>query len=416
MTTKKKILIASIAVVVVVSAGAAGVARAGAFDALTKFFRDTFIPVTPPGTLKEAPKETLYKPALDYEQAVIGAVEKAQRSVVSIVISKDVPLLENCSYDPFAGLSPEFKGMFGNNFQFTRQCDNGATQKQDVGGGSGFVVSADGLIFTNKHVVADTKAEYTVFTNDGKKYIAKVLARDPVNDVAILKINATGLVPATLGDSSTVKLGQTAIAIGNALAEYRNTVSVGVISGLARKVTAAGSALGPETIQGVMQTDAAINPGNSGGPLLNLKGDVIGVNTAIASGAQNIGFAIPINQAKRAIESVKKTGSIQTPYLGVRYVLLNETIAKNQKLPVSAGALVRGTTDGPAVIPDSPAAKAGVVAEDVITAVNGEKIAGEVTLSQLIQQYVIGDAVKLTVQRGDKVLQLSATLAERPQE
>lgn len=416
MITKKRIFIASAFVVVALVAGGAVAAESHAFDATVKFFHDVFTPVTPPGTLKEAPKESLYKPALDYEQAVIDAVEKAQQSVVSIVISKDVPLLENCTVDPFANLPPEFRGMFGDGFSFTRQCDNGATQKQDVGGGSGFVVSADGLIFTNKHVVADTKADYTVFTNDGKKYSAKVLARDPVNDVALLKINAVGLVPATLGDSSTVKLGQTAIAIGNALAEYRNTVSVGVISGLARKVTAGGSALGPETIQGVMQTDAAINPGNSGGPLLNLRGEVIGVNTAIASNAQNIGFAIPINQAKRAIESVKKTGSIQTPYLGVRYVLVNDTIAKNQKLPVSAGALVRGTTDGPAVIPDSPAAKAGLVAEDIITAVNGEAITGDTTLSQIIQEYTIGDTVALIVRRGDKTLSLSATLAERPKE
>ncbi len=416
MTKREKVLILSAILVLAVSAVSVKAVRAGAFDSITQFFQDAFIPITPPGTLKEAPKEALYKPALDYEQAVIAAVDKAQQSVVSIVISKDVPLLENCAVDPFANLPPEFKGMFGDGLQFTQQCDNGATQKQDVGGGSGFVVSADGLIFTNKHVVADTKAEYTVFTNDGKKYTAKVLARDPVNDVAILKINAVGLVPATLGDSSTVKLGQTAIAIGNALGEYRNTVSVGVISGLARKVTAAGSLMGPETIQGVMQTDAAINPGNSGGPLLNLRGEVIGVNTAIASGAQNIGFAIPINQAKRAIESVKKTGSIQTPYLGVRYVLVNETIAKSQKLPVTAGALVRGTTDGPAVIPDSPAAKAGIVAEDIITAVNGEKITGDVTLSQLIQEYTIDETITLTVQRGDKVLKLPATLAVRPEQ
>ncbi len=412
MSAKKKVLILFAAIVLL--AAGAGAIRAQYFAPVTKFLRDIFVRVEAPGEITEAPKEPLYKPALDYERAVVGAVEKGAPSVVSIVISKDVPLIENCPYDPLANLPPEFKGMFGQGLQFTQPCDKGVTQKQDVGGGSGFVVSADGLIFTNKHVVADEKAEYTVFTNDGKKYAAKVLARDPVNDIAILKVTASGLTPATLGDSDAVKLGQTAIAIGNALGEYRNTVSVGVISGLARNVTAGGSLLGEETIQGVLQTDAAINPGNSGGPLLNLRGEVIGVNTAIASNAQNIGFAIPINQAKRAIDSVKRTGSIKTPYLGVRYVQVTEDMAKKQKLSATEGALVRGAADGPAVIPDSPAAKAGVIAEDIITAVNGEALTADVTLAQLIQKYNIGDIVTLSVKRGEKSLTLTATLEERP--
>lgn len=369
---------------------------------------------------KESPKlesldKELYKPVETYEDAVTKAVEIASKSVVSISASKDVPLLEDCVDDPFRNLPPEFRDFFGGGIQFPRSCDSGKTQKKEIGGGSGFVISEDGLIITNKHVIYDKKAEYTVFMNDGKKYPAKVIAKDPSNDIAILKVEAR-LEPAKLGNSDTIKLGQTAIAIGNALAEYRNTVSVGVISGLSRSVTATGPRIGTETINGVIQTDAAINPGNSGGPLLNLKGEVIGINTAIVSGAQNIGFAIPINHAKRAIESVKRTGSIKTPYIGVRYIMLNEAIAKEQKLSISEGALIRGDGTGPAVVKDGPADRAGVMAEDIITAINGEKVTNTSILGTLIQKYNIGETITLTVKRGEETLSLRAVLAERPQE
>jgi len=363
----------------------------------------------------ESKSKELYKPVETYEDAVTGAVDIASKSVVAISASKYIPLLENCLDDPLSGIPPEFRDFFGGNFQFPKSCDNGKTQKKEIGGGSGFVISEDGLILTNKHVIADAKAEYTVFMSDGKKYSAKVVAKDPANDIAILKVDAR-LVPARLGSSDGIKLGQTAIAIGNALGEYRNTVSVGVVSGLARSVTAIGGEVGAETINGVIQTDAAINPGNSGGPLLNLRGEVIGINTAIVSGAQNIGFAIPINQAKRAIESVKKTGSIKTPYLGVRYIMLNEEIAKRQKLSVLDGALIRGNESGSAVVKDGPADRAGVKAEDIITALNGEKVTTTTILGTLIQKYNIGDAVTLTIKRGEETLSLKAVLTERPQE
>ena len=398
------------------------VAHAGFFGDASNFLKGLFTKEINVGrelaTSTGAVEKTvpLYKPALDYEQAVVGAVEGASPSVVSIVISKNVPLLENCPYDPFTNLPPEFRNMFGQGMQFSKPCDTGKTEKQDVGGGSGFIVSPDGLIVTNKHVVYDKTAEYTVFTNDGKKYPAKVLARDSVNDVALIKIDATDLKAATLGDSDSVKLGQTAIAIGNALGEFRNTVSVGVISGLSRSVTAGGEGFGNETIQGVIQTDAAINPGNSGGPLLNLRGEVIAMNTAVASGAQNIGFAIPINQAKRAIESVKKTGTIKTPYIGVRYLLIDEDIAAKEKLSMTEGAIVRGNSDGPAVVKKSPADKAGIRAEDIIISVNGDKITATSSLSQLIQKYNVGDTVSLEVRRGDKTLTIKITLEERPAE
>ncbi|MBI2591390.1 MAG: trypsin-like peptidase domain-containing protein [Candidatus Brennerbacteria bacterium] len=359
---------------------------------------------------------SLYKPALDYEQAVIGAVEKASPAVVSIIISKDLPVIEQCPFNPFGDLPPEFNQFFdfGPFQQFNQPCSKGKTKHQEVGGGSGFIVSADGLIVTNKHVVADEAAEYTVLTNDGKKYDAKVLARDPSLDLAVLKIKTSNLPVVALGNSDTIKLGQTAIAIGNALGEFRNTVSVGVISGLARTVTASGGGMS-ETIEGVIQTDAAINPGNSGGPILNLRGEVIGINTAIASGAENIGFAIPINQAKRAINSVQKSGRIISAYLGVRYIHLSPEVSEKQKLPVKYGALVRGNDQGPGVLPNSPAAKAGIQAEDIILEVNGQQIDQDHTLASFVQKYSVGDVLNLKIQRGDKVLNLKTVLEERPE-
>ncbi len=390
--------------------GSVPVAHAGFFDLVFDFFTGSTKPTSTEKGQPTAPV-SLYKPAIDYEEAVIAAVDRASPSVVSIVISKDVPVIEQCPYNPFQNLPPEFQGLFGD--QFSKPCEKG-TKKQDVGGGSGFLISADGFIVTNKHVAGDESASYTVFTNDGKKYPAKVIAVDPSQDLAVIKISGSNFPTASLGDSDSVKLGQTAIAIGNALGEFRNTVSVGVISGLSRTVTASGAGYGTETIQGVIQTDAAINPGNSGGPLLNLKGEVIGINTAVASGAQSIGFAIPINQARRDINSVKQTGSIKVPYLGVRYILVTEDLAKTQKLSRDSGALVRGTEDGPAVMTDSPASKADLRAEDIITKIDGRVISSDAPLSALLQRYSVGDTVTLTVVRGNDTLTLSVTLTERP--
>lgn len=366
---------------------------------------------TPPSS----PSAQLYKPVVDYEKAVVEAVKKSSPAVVAITISKNVPIIENCPLNPFPDLPPEFQQFFGNDFPgFSAPCDTGKTKLQEVGGGSGFIISSNGLILTNKHVVSDKQASYTVFTNDGKKYVAKVLARDPSQDLAVIKIDAKDLPMVELGDSSDLELGQTAIAIGNALGEFRNTVSVGVISGLSRTVTASGSNFGTETIQGVIQTDAAINPGNSGGPLLNLRGQVIGINTAVAFGAQNVGFAIPINRAKRDIDSVKSSGEIQTPYLGVRYLLITPELVKKQNLPVDYGALVRGSNDGPAVIPGSPAAKAGLLAEDIILEINGKKIDQDHPLSPYISEMNVGDTISLKINRDKQELILKAILEKRP--
>jgi S1-C subfamily serine protease len=372
--------------------------RAGFFEDILKIFR--------PAEVREektiSTETPLYKPALDYEETVIKAVEEADPSVVSIVITKDLPVSARCQGDPFGDfLPPGLREFFGGDFDFSVPCEQG-TEKKEVGGGSGFVISEDGLILTNKHVVADVEAEYSVLTNNGDEYQAQVLARDPIQDLAVIKIEAQNLKPAKLGDSDSVRLGQTAIAIGNSLGEFRNTVSVGVISGLSRTIIASGANFGSETLQGVIQTDTAINPGNSGGPLLNLKGEVIGVNVAVASGAQSIGFAIPINFAKRDIKSVKETGEIKIPFLGVRYITEEE------------GARVRGSDDGPAVMPGSPAETAGLKAEDVISELNGEKVSSEKPLGFLIQKYNVGDTVKLKIKRGEVVIESDVLLRERP--
>ncbi|MCL5733181.1 MAG: trypsin-like peptidase domain-containing protein [Patescibacteria group bacterium] len=351
---------------------------------------------------------------LDYQQAVIDAVKKASPAVVSVVISQYVPVVEQCPYNPFSNLPPEFQQFFGSQPQFYAPCDSGKKQLQETGGGSGFIVSSNGLILTNKHVAYDKTASYEVFLNDGRKFPAKILAQDPVQDLAVLKIDATGLPTIDLGDSSNLDLGQTAIAIGNALGEFRNTVSVGVVSGLSRKITASGADFGTETINNVIQTDAAINPGNSGGPLLNLDGQVIGIDVATVQGAQNIGFAIPINQAKKDINSVISTGEIKIPYLGVRYLMVTSDVAKSKNLAYDYGALLESSTSSPAVEPNSPADKIGLKAGDIILEVNGQKIDSDHALVDVINQYSVGDNTDMKVARGKDILNLSATLAQRP--
>jgi serine protease Do len=366
---------------------------------------------TPQNQNKETP---LYKPVVDYEQAVINAVKRISPSVVSITISKNVPIIEQCPYNPFSDLPEDIQKFFGWKFpEFYMPCEKGK-KLQQVGSGSGFIISQDGLILTNKHVVLDQNASYTVLTNDGKKYSAKILARDPIEDLAILKIEANNLVPAPLGNSDELQLGQSVIAIGNALGEFRNTVSVGVVSGLARTVRASGGLGYEETIHDVIQTDAAINPGNSGGPLVNLAGEVIGINTAMASGAENIGFAIPINKAKRVIESVKTKGKIEAPFLGIRYVIIDEDLAKERKLPVTYGALIDSDGKNPAVVSGSPAERAGLKKGDIILEINGQKITEENTLAGIISRFSPGDTIDLKILRDGKELNLKVTLGNYP--
>lgn len=344
------------------------------------------------------------------EKLIIDAVKKANPAVVAITISENVPVYEQYFQNPFGDL-------FGNGFfgglQMPQFRQNG-TQLQQVGGGSGFFISSDGYIVTNRHVVDDPNAQYTVFTSNGKKYDAKVIARDPSLDLAVIKINGSGFPYLTFADSSKLELGQSAIAIGNALAEFKNTVSVGVISGLSRSIIASDKTGTTENLNQLIQTDAPINPGNSGGPLLNLSGDVIGVNVAIAGGAQNIGFALSSNSVKSVVDSVIKTGKIIRPFLGIRYIPITPDLKKQNNLPVDYGVLVQpGTQPGElAVIPGSPADKAGIVENDIILEIDGVKLTSGQDLASIIRSKKIGDSVKLKILDKGQEKTVTVTLAQ----
>jgi len=284
-----------------------------------------------------------------------------------------------------------------------------------IGSGSGFFVDHTGIILTNKHVIADENAEYAVITNDDTHYAATVLARDPINDVAILKIDITGAPVLTLGNSDAIDLGEPVLAIGNALGLFKNTVSSGIVSGLARSIQAAPDPkAGIAEMRGLIQTDTAINPGNSGGPLFNSMSHVIGINAAIVFGAQNLSFSIPINTAKRDIKDVKKYGRVRRPLLGLRYLIIDEVMKEKMKLPVDYGVIV--TSHGPlspGVIPQSPAAKAGIKDKDIILTCDGKKIKGGKTPQDCMEDKEVGDVLRLTVLRSGKTLTIDVTLAER---
>lgn len=326
---------------------------------------------------------------------IVGVVERASPAVVSVVVTKDLPELEDVLLDPFGG------PYFGPSpFRFRVRRPSGRVESQEVGGGTGFVVDPAGLLITNRHVVSDEEADYSVIFNTGEKVSARVLARDPVLDLAVLKVEKRDLAVIPLGDASKLRVGQTVVAIGNALGEFRNTVSVGVISGLGRHITAGDRLRGErEVLDQVIQTDAAINPGNSGGPLLNVRGEAIGVNTAIASGAENIGFALPASEASRILTDVRDHGKSTRPFLGVRYVQITPAVAKANGLPVDYGALVvpgeeRGEV---AVIPGSPGDRAGIRENDVLLELDGQKLDAEHSLSFLIRQKRVGDRVRLKI-------------------
>ncbi|PIR69516.1 MAG: hypothetical protein COU47_03005 [Candidatus Niyogibacteria bacterium CG10_big_fil_rev_8_21_14_0_10_46_36] len=351
---------------------------------------------------------------LTQEDLVIKLVRESQSAVVSVVATKDVPVLEQVYIDPF-GNDPFFDQLIPPELRQVPQLQQKGTQRQDVSAGTGFFVSRDGMLVTNKHVVEDASADYVVVMNSGERVPAKVLARDPVQDLAILKIDRTNIPFLPLGDSDTLAIGQSVVAIGNALGEFQNTVSVGVISGLGRSVTAVGPASGPEVLSEVIQTDAAINPGNSGGPLFDLSGRVIGINSAVAQNAENIGFALPVNFAKKDISDVKQFGEIRYAFLGVRYVTITAKVAEEKGLPVAYGVLVaKGSNGESAVIAGSPAANAGLKEGDIILEIDDIRITSDKPLGNIVGQRNVGDIIHLRVLRGGEEIVLETELAERP--
>lgn len=294
--------------------------------------------------------------------------------------------------------------MFGQEFE------------QRTSSGTGVIVSQDGIVVTNKHVVSQG-SDITVRDSEGKAYQdVSVIDRDPFNDVAYLRLNTDRqLQPAEIGDSEQVEVGQRVVAIGNALGVFSNTVTSGIISGIGRPITTAGQGQTETTqLQGLFQTDAAINPGNSGGPLVNIAGQVIGLNTAIAGNAENIGFAIPINQITPGLQSIRDNGRLIKPFLGTRYIMLNPQIAKRSDVEVTEGAYLPESGNQSSVVPGSPADKAGLEPGDVITSVNGEDITRENSLASVLIQYRAGETVTLTLRREGEEKTLTAQLGEAP--
>ncbi len=331
------------------------------------------------------------------ESVVIDTVNKVGPSVVTI--ARDLPPQAN-AYDlgPFS--------IFG----FDAPVESTDPEPQSIG--SGFIVSKDGLIVTNKHVVSDLSAKYEVVTNNDKRYDVTQIYRDPLNDISILKIDPSKnpgqtLKPVVLGNSSNLKVGQFVIAIGTALGEFPNTVTTGVISGLGRGITA-GDYFDAEELDNVIQTDAAINPGNSGGPLLNSSSQVIGVNTAVASGGQNIGFALPIDTIKASLDNFNKTGQFNRAFLGVSYRVIDEELAKQNE--VVTGAYIQ------TVIANSPAEKAGLTEGDIITKVDGKNLSDTFQISNAVSSKKVGDQMLLEVWKDGQTRSVTATLELAPSE
>lgn len=331
------------------------------------------------------------------ESVVINAVEEVSPSVVSvgaITSRRVVDFFGDDFFDPFG---------------FFRRPES-RTEKEETSIGTGFIISNDGMIVTNKHVIQDIEAKYYVVTNDGQKFEVKKIYRDPENDLAIIQVEPSvgGLRPIRLGDSSNLRVGQFVIAIGNALGEFQNTVTTGVVSGLGRAVTASDPFGGfQERFDNLIQTDAAINPGNSGGPLLNSAGEVIGVNVATSQAAENIGFAIPIDVVKESLENFNETGKFSRPYLGIKYHQISKRIAILNNVPEGAYILE--------VIAGGPAEKVGIREDDIITKIDGEGITEDKGgLAKLIGKHKVGDEIELTIFRGEGEIKLTVTLGEAP--
>lgn len=364
----------------------------GTWSGIQKYAPQILRPALQPGELKLTPREGVK--VVTEESVVIDVVKKHGPSVVTVAEESSQQAISPFDFGPF--------------FFFGPDSEESPAEPQNIG--SGFIVSSDGFVVTNKHVVSDTTAKYQIVTSSDKKYDVQKIYRDPFNDVAILKVDPSqdageALKPIELGDSNNLQVGQFVIAIGTALGEFRNTVTTGVISGLGRGITAGGS-VASEELENVIQTDAAINPGNSGGPLLNSSGQVIGVNTAIARSGQNIGFALPINVIKDSLKNFNETGQFNRPYLGVSYTMISRDLAIMNSLP--EGAYVQR------VVRDSPAEKAGIKRGDIITKLDGQKLQGDKELARVVGTKKIGDTVVVTVWRDEKTQDIRVTLESAP--
>lgn len=304
----------------------------------------------------------------------------------------------------------------------TRQGFFGLQQSEQEGAGTGMIISDDGIVITNRHVVPQGVNRVSVTLSDGTKLdnvdvIGRTVSSDPL-DIAFLKINDTKgkkLTVAKIGDSSAMQVGDRVIAIGNALGQFQNTVTSGILSGYGRDVEANDNG-SVESLQNLFQTDAAINPGNSGGPLMNLSGEVIGINVAVAD-AQNIGFAIPINDVKGLIASVQKKGKLERPYLGVRYVSLTDDAAYFYNLDTKRGAYIAPNQNGqPSILPDSPAERAGLKEKDIIVSINGTAIDEKNSLVSVLGRFSVGDTVDMKIIRDGKEQNISVKLEAVPQD
>jgi serine protease Do len=356
--------------------------------------------MSPSAQSQDAPLPDI--PSGEREQTIIETVRTAEPAVVSVIVSKNLPVVERY-YE---------EDLFGIGIPRTRQ--NG-TRLREIGGGTAFFVSSDGLLMTNRHVVDDESATYSVLLNDGRTLDAAIVAVDPVSDIALLKVNGKDFPFVKLSAQEEPVLGQTVIAIGNALGEFRNTVSVGVISGLQRSITAGNPARGDaEQLDRIIQTDAAINEGNSGGPLFASDGTVIGMSTAVAAEAENIGFAIPVQDLQRALGSYQKNGRIVRPYIGIRYAPVTPQIAEELKLDKAQGAvIIRGDASGEAAIASgSPASKAGLQENDVILEIDGHAVTERLSVADAIRTKQPGDTIEVKIQRGGRTQTMRVMLEE----
>ncbi|MFA5431701.1 MAG: trypsin-like peptidase domain-containing protein [Candidatus Paceibacterota bacterium] len=338
---------------------------------------------------------------------IVEIAKKICPAVITIIASRDLPQIDEFYFLPYKGEKVAFPKNVNSEKQMTK-----------IGGGSGFIVSKDGYVLTCNHVVEDIDADYTVILDPDKRYRARVLSRDPLTDTAILKIEDGMAFPfLKMGDSDSVELGEAVIAVGNPLGEFEDTLSAGIVSGLSRKITAYGGANTTSkatSLRGLIQTDAAINPGNSGGPLVNMDGEAIAINTAMIMGAENIGFALPINYIKEDLKEIKKDGRIKRPYLGVKYIILNEHIAKANKIECCYGALVvREMFGEPAVAKNSSAERAGLKEYDIILEINGRKITQDNSINDVLGECAVGEKIYLLVLRDREEVKLETILKER---